>query len=560
MFEIIFGKDLVRVISLIKPRQIRYFTGIVIMSVLTAFLSVGEAYTIKIVANAILTRNSATFFKGFYLFLFVVLIVITLFPVFTWMYNKSAKLTGAKAWNLFYEKLLRLPIPYFDANHSGEIIARMNNGILAIEQIYGGKLRRFLNPIISSAVIIVSMLLIHWKIAILLILLNLLYVAINTVYAKPIRQISETLLNNMGTLTQQALNIVAGYSTVKIFHLDAILTAKYARLNRELKSNLIKRQVVEGLLDSTNYLLTMVNSVGVIILGYMMALRYAMDIGSLLALINIQSRLNGSFLSLARYIPIMQESLAGVRRVFDFLDETPEPDTRTVAQCTNRIKSIELRNVCFGYNNAEKIFEQVSLKINEGEIIAIIGQSGSGKSTILKLLLRYYPVHSGELLINGEPIEHYSMEDVRNLIAYVPQEPFLFNGTIEENIRYGNLRASREQVMAAARAAYAHEFIKNLPEGYQTHIGERGAALSGGQRQRLAIARAILKDAPLLLLDEATSALDSRSEQYVQQALESLMKGRTTIIVAHRLSTIRHAHRVYKMNRGQLVEELKKAL
>ena len=554
MLTKIFGKELYRALLLLKPKHWRYFTGIVMTAVISTMLTVGRSYAVKVISNAIVSQDPAGFQRGMLQFIVLVLVMVGVFPFFAWMYNKNAKLTGAKMVTLFFENLIHLPVKYFDAHHTGDIVSRMNNDTMAMEGIYGGYLRRMITPFISAIIIAVTMLIYHWKIGTLLILLNLLYVFLNSCYAVPIRTVSEKILADMSKATQKALDFIAGNTTIKVFQLDRMMLERYAATNRELTSHLIKRLTLEGCLEGTNYLLNMVNSIGITTVGFFMAIRYGLDIGSILALMSIQSGLTQALLGLSKNIPIVQESLVGARRVFEFLDEPAEPDYPTKARETKTITSIELKDIHFTYPEEEEpVCQGLNLTIRAGEIIAIIGPSGSGKSTILKLLLSFYRPQSGQILINGEPMSHYSLKDLRGLMAYVPQEPFLFQGTIEENIRYGKPDATHEELVRAATAAYAHEFIDELPEKYQTDISERGASLSGGQKQRIAIARAILKDAPLLLLDEATSALDTRSEYYVQKALQQLMKGRTTIIVAHRLSTIRDAHRVFRMEGGKLI-------
>jgi ATP-binding cassette, subfamily B, bacterial len=216
---------------------------------------------------------------------------------------------------------------------------------------------------------------------------------------------------------------------------------------------------------------------------------------------------------------------------------------------------VELQDIGFSYNGTDRVLDGVSLSIGKGQMAALVGPSGGGKSTVLKMLLGYYPPQEGNIVVNAKSIGQYSLTELRDMMAYVPQDAYLFDGTVEENIWYGRPKATREEVIAAAEAANAHGFITELPEGYATKVGERGTRLSGGQKQRIAIARALLKNAPILLLDEATSALDSESEQLVQDALNRLMQGRTTIAVAHRLSTIRHADVIYVIEGGEVVEK-----
>jgi ATP-binding cassette, subfamily B, bacterial len=275
----------------------------------------------------------------------------------------------------------------------------------------------------------------------------------------------------------------------------------------------------------------------------------------MLAVINLLNGVVFMFTSLGNFIAQIQGSLAGANRVFELLDEPVEPERYVLKKTEDTAAMVELQDIGFSYNGTDRVLDGVSLSIGKGQMAALVGPSGGGKSTVLKMLLGYYPPQEGNIVVNAKSIGQYSLTELRDMMAYVPQDAYLFDGTVEENIWYGRPKATREEVIAAAEAANAHGFITELPEGYATKVGERGTRLSGGQKQRIAIARALLKNAPILLLDEATSALDSESEQLVQDALNRLMQGRTTIAVAHRLSTIRHADVIYVIEGGEVVEK-----
>jgi ATP-binding cassette, subfamily B, bacterial len=280
-----------------------------------------------------------------------------------------------------------------------------------------------------------------------------------------------------------------------------------------------------------------------------------MDFGTMLAVINLLNGVVFMFTSLGNFIAQIQGSLGGANRVFELLDEPVEPERYVLKKTEDTAAMVELQDIGFSYNGTDRVLDGVSLSIGKGQMAALVGPSGGGKSTVLKMLLGYYPPQEGNIVVNAKSIGQYSLTELRDMMAYVPQDAYLFDGTVEENIWYGRPKATREEVIAAAEAANAHGFITELPEGYATKVGERGTRLSGGQKQRIAIARALLKNAPILLLDEATSALDSESEQLVQDALNRLMQGRTTIAVAHRLSTIRHADVIYVIEGGEVVEK-----
>ncbi|MCG8400221.1 MAG: ATP-binding cassette domain-containing protein, partial [Firmicutes bacterium] len=296
-----------------------------------------------------------------------------------------------------------------------------------------------------------------------------------------------------------------------------------------------------------------VKTLGVIVIGIYMIINKLTDIGTLLALFNLNNNV-GILSNLGNIIGKLQISLAGVRRVADLLAEEVETHNYENLIPKEKIDSmIELKGVKFCYDQ-KIVFDEISLLAKKGESIALIGKSGCGKSTIAKLLLGFYEFKDGNILIEGRSVSNYSLEELRSKIAYVPQNPYLFAGTIKENISYGRLNSTDAEIIASAKKANAHDFIMEQEAGYNTFIGEGGANLSGGQKQRLAIARAIIKDAPILLLDEATSALDSHAEAEVQEAIEKIMKEKTVLIIAHRLSTVRKVDRIYVIDDGKVLQ------
>jgi ATP-binding cassette subfamily B protein len=278
------------------------------------------------------------------------------------------------------------------------------------------------------------------------------------------------------------------------------------------------------------------------------------SVGSLLALVMLMGKVTSLFNQLGSFVTQFQISMAGAARVFEILDILPEPERYIGSEVKKANGLISMEEGTFRYAEGILAIDRISFHVPQGSVAAIVGPSGSGKSTVMKLLLGYYPLDSGSIFVNGKPMGNYTLTELRDMMAYVPQDAYLFDGTIEDNIRYGRIEATYEEIVSAAIAANLHEFIINQPAQYKTMVGERGLYLSGGQKQRIAIARALLKNAPILLLDEATSALDSESEQLVQEAVQTLMKGRTILMVAHRLSTIEHADVIYVMEKGKIAE------
>lgn len=332
--------------------------------------------------------------------------------------------------------------------------------------------------------------------------------------------------------------------------------AQYADKDGEFLDLRLRRNRINAGIDSVNDLL------GVLFVGAYMVITERIDIGTLVGVISLQSGLAYMFLNLGKFFANLQESLAGARRMFAVLDTPTEsiasPETEHFVCDTNDdVKGmVALSGVEFGYRVDEKVLDGLSLKVEAGQTVAIVGKSGTGKSTLFKLLLGLYAPRSGVILLDDRPLSDYSLEELRCQYAYVPQTPSLFDGTIGENIRLGDETASAKEVVAAARAAHIDDFISGLSKGYESHVGEEGTRLSGGQKQRIALARAFLRKAPVLLLDEVTSALDRESEEYVQASINGLLQNRTTLIIAHRISTIEKADVVYVVDGGKIIKTM----
>jgi ABC-type multidrug transport system fused ATPase/permease subunit len=308
-------------------------------------------------------------------------------------------------------------------------------------------------------------------------------------------------------------------------------------------------------MDSVSFTFSFLCNVGVIVLGVFMSIRGWTDIGTVAGIVTLQDSVSRMFLNLGNSYSRLQEYMSDAGRVFQILDEESEKEVYSSESVKDKSSMISLENVYFSYETRQGVINNMNLSVKKGQHAALVGPSGGGKSTVIKLLLGLYRISSGSMGIAGKAMSEYNIHTVRDMIAYVPQDAYLFDGTIMENIRYGKLDATDEEVIEAAKAAYADDFIQSLPDGYKTILQSRGSNLSGGQRQRIAIARAFLKNAPILLLDEATSALDSESENQVQISLEALMKNRTTISIAHRLSTIENSDVIFVVENGTVVEQ-----
>jgi ABC-type multidrug transport system fused ATPase/permease subunit len=444
----------------------------------------------------------------------------------------------------------KLPINQFEKRHSGDVLSRMTNDLNSIEHIYADALSGIIYAIIVGVGAAVSMFALNWKIALYSIGLGLVTFYINTRFADSFREINDRIQQSYGKMTELLSDLFSGVQLVKMFQLENVIVKKYDDANKKTTDLIVTRTRKYAVLDSINSILGSLSFIGIIIIGGMMALKKSTDFGTVMAFIKLQGNISFMFFQAGNLVTDLQRVLAGANRVFELLDESVEPEKYSIVNVPTAKSAIEMNNVVFEYVDEEAVLNHINISIPFRQTVALVGPSGCGKSTIVKILLGFYPVKSGSISILGKPLNSYTLAEIRDMMAYVPQDAYLFDGTIEENIRYGKQNATKKEIIAAAIAANADKFILEQPEGYSTQIGERGSRLSGGQRQRIAIARAFLKDAPILLLDEATSALDAKSERQVQEALELLMKGRTVIIIAHRLSTIEKADRIYVVDKG----------
>ncbi|UVW30423.1 ABC transporter ATP-binding protein [Massilia sp. H6] len=454
-----------------------------------------------------------------------------------------------------YEHLLRLSLEFFGGKRTGDLMSRIGSGSDRISVFLSLHLLDFLSDvllIIMTGVILFSM--DPWLALVTLVPLPFIAWMIHVVRDR-LRTGFEKIDRVWGEVTNVLADTIPGIRVVKAFAQEKREATRFREANRH---NLVvndKLNKVWSLFSPTVSLLTELGLLVIWIFGIWQVSQGDITVGTLTAFIAYSGRFYVKLDSMSRIVSVTQKSASAAKRIFDILDHVssvPDPvNPVTVAKVAG---NIELREVGFRYGN-RAVNRGISLKIKAGEMVGLVGHSGSGKSTLVNLICRFYDVGEGAILLDGVDIRSFAVSDYRRHIGLVLQEPFLFFGTIAENIAYGKPGASREEIMASARAAHAHEFILRLPQGYDSMVGERGQGLSGGERQRISIARALLIDPPILILDEATSSVDSETEKEIQKALDNLVKGRTTIAIAHRLSTLHRADRLVVLDRGVVVEE-----
>lgn len=455
-----------------------------------------------------------------------------------------------------FDKMLRMRPGQFMAYHSGELLSRMTNDINGAAGLIGSNLLHLIRLPLSFIAVFFYLASMNWKLSMITLAVAPLVLASGLCFGVLTRNNSRLYQENLSKINSFLNDVSAGYSVIRTFSLERIMFKKYKEYNEEQLALELKEAKLSGGMgagSSTAGLIAYFLNLGI---GTYLVASGSLSIGSLLAFVSLIGYLVYPFTGLASSWISFQRSVAAFERAWEILGSSSEYKNmpESIRSPLSSL-SVELRNVSFSYDGQTDVIQNLSLTIPAGKVIAIVGPSGAGKSTLLKLLLGFYKPAKGEILFNHQPMQQYSPSILRSFMAYVPQESYLFDGTIRQNLQHGYPDSSEMEWMKASKEANIHDFIQSLPEKYESPIGERGVRLSGGQKQRISIARAILKNAPLLLLDEATSSLDNENEFAVQESLDRLMKNRTTVVIAHRLSTIQNADWIVVMDKGKVVAQ-----
>jgi ATP-binding cassette, subfamily B, bacterial len=455
-----------------------------------------------------------------------------------------------------YQHLQELELSFFESETTGNLLAILNDDINQLERFLDSGanqiLQFFTTVLLVGGTFIAFAPSVSW-----LAMLPIPFIIWGTLaFQKRLAPRYADVRQKSGLISSRLANNLSGIATIKSF------TAEEYELDRvSIESEAYRRSNRKAIVLSAAFVplirfVILVGFTATLFLGGLQAANGQLSVGTYGFMVFIIQRLLWPFTQLGQTLDQYQRAMASINRVMNLLDTPIAIPTGDRPFPTHQVKGeVEIRNITFAYRDRTPALSNLSLHLPAGQTIGIVGATGSGKSTLVKLLLRFYEIQQGQILIDGVDIREMQLRDLRRCIGWVSQEVFLFHGTVAENIAYGSFDASREEIIQAAKLAEAHEFIALLPQGYDTVVGERGQKLSGGQRQRLAIARAILKDPPILILDEATSAVDNETEAAIQRSLETITQHRTTIAIAHRLSTIRQAHRIYVMEHGRIVEQ-----
>ena len=462
-----------------------------------------------------------------------------------------------------FRKVQKLPVRYFDTNPTGDIMSRFTNDVDIIGEMLNSTLVQIFSGTITLIGTLALMLYTNWVLAVVTIVVSPIIAKIGTAIAGKSRKYFMKQQTDLGKVNGYIEETVTGQKVVKVFNYEENVVNEFSELNQSLRNSQVKAQFISGIMGPCMNAMSQVNYTLTACVGSIIAFASrwdggvpfsALDIGGLTVFVNYSRQFSRPINELAQQVTNIMSALAGAERVFNVMDETEEIDDGKKLVLDKVHGDVLVEGVTFGYNPDKIILKDVSVFAHPGQKIALVGSTGAGKTTITNLITRFYNINKGKITIDGVDIKDISLECLRENIAMVLQDTHLFTGTIMENIRYGRLSATDEEVRQAAKTSCADMFIKNMPEGYDTMLKGDGSNLSQGQRQLLNIARAALSKAPILVLDEATSSVDTRTEKHINEGMDALMEDRTTFVIAHRLSTIRNADAIMVLENGEIIE------
>lgn len=462
-----------------------------------------------------------------------------------------------------FRKVQKLPVRYFDTNPTGDIMSRFTNDVDIIGEMLNSTLVQIFSGTITLIGTLALMLYTNWVLAVVTIVVSPIIAKIGTAIAGKSRKYFMKQQTDLGKVNGYIEETVTGQKVVKVFNYEENVVNEFSELNQSLRNSQVKAHFISGIMGPCMNAMSQVNYTLTACVGSIIAFASrwgggvpfsAIDIGGLTVFVNYSRQFSRPINELAQQVTNIMSALAGAERVFNVMDEAEEIDDGKKLVLDKVHGDVLVEGVTFGYNPDKTILKDVSVFAHPGQKIALVGSTGAGKTTITNLITRFYNINKGKITIDGVDIKDISLECLRENIAMVLQDTHLFTGTIMENIRYGRLSATDEEVRQAAKTSCADMFIKNMPEGYDTMLKGDGSNLSQGQRQLLNIARAALSKAPILVLDEATSSVDTRTEKHINEGMDALMEDRTTFVIAHRLSTIRNADAIMVLENGEIIE------
>lgn len=488
------------------------------------------------------------------LILYIVSAVFSFIQGFA-MTNVAQKITY-KIRNDVVSKINKLPMKYFDKRTHGEVLSIVTNDIDTLGMNLNQTITEIIRTVCMLIGIMIMMLSISWEMTLIsIVILPIAGIIVKNIVGKS-QKYFQKQQEYLAHVNGQVEEVYSGLNIVKVFNAEEKTIQNFEKANKELYNSGWRSQFLSGLMYPLLNFLSNIGYVGVAVAGGYLAINGTITVGNIQSFIQYNKQFTNQIGQIAQISATLQAMVAAAERVFEFLEEEEEKESDNNIQTTSKLKgNVEFKHVHFGYDKNRTIINDFNSSIKEGQKIAIVGPTGAGKTTMVKLLMRFYDVNSGEILIDGHNIKEFNRGELRKMFGMVLQDTWLFGGTVKENIKYGKEDATDDEVIRAAKAAHVHHFIKTLPNGYNSVLNEDSSNVSAGQKQLLTIARVILADPKILILDEATSSIDTRTEIQIQKAMDNLMKGRTSFIIAHRLSTIKNADLILVMDHGDIVEQ-----
>ena len=474
----------------------------------------------------------------------------------TWIMTQVTQTVTFRMRQQLSEKINRLPLSYFDKQTYGEVLSRVTNDVDTISQTLNQSLSQIITSTVTVLGILVMMFSISWQMSLVALLVLPLAGGVITLIAKSSQKQFLRQQTQLGELNGHIEEMYGGHQVMRVFNGQKKSIAKFSKINNRLQESAWKAQFFSGLIHPIINFISNIGYVAMTILGGWLAINGRLKIGDIQAFIQYVDQFNQPLVQVANIANILQSTAAAAERVFEFLDEPEEAvESNNLVKLSGVKGEVEFDNVVFGYKPDQTIIKGLSVHIKPGQRVAIVGPTGAGKTTLVNLLMRFYEINSGSIKIDGVDIRKMKRSDVRQMFGMVLQDTWLFNGTIRQNLMYGNPKATEEEMVKTAKEAHVDHFVRSLPGGYDMVLGEEAANISQGEKQLLTIARAMLEKAPMLILDEATSSVDTRTEVLIQKAMEKLMQGKTSFVIAHRLSTIRDADLILVVKDGNIIEQ-----
>lgn len=543
-------KELKRYLSYIGKYKFTYWSIFIMTLIMSVLLTLAYPYMNKLIFNALEYQDKDLFAKAA-IFCIILVALNCLSPYGRYFQIKVVRKIVFDIKIRLFEKLMKMDMDYYEKHHSGEALKTLNWDANSLKESYFSHIYWVFGRVINGVTSIIAMVVYSPVLTLVSISFCLVTVFISIKINKQIKQMDKEIQSKVSKLIERLSDILSGFAMLKMFSGASIVLDNFQAENERVTKGEKKKVSKSAVLEMVSFLLGILASFGTIGVGAFLVSRGKLDYGTVMAIVSLQMGVSAMVQSFGSALTTFSTSLVRAGRVFDFLElDCEEPENSDAVEPQKGAVPIEVENLTFSYCENQDVLKDFSIEVMEGEKIMLMGESGCGKSTLLKLLLRFYRKNSGEIKLYGHDINEYPLWKLRQLVTYIPQDSYLFEGSVRENIAYGyggKGQAADAEIIRAARLAYAEEFINMLPQGYDTHLDAGGNNLSGGQRQRIAIARAFLKDSPILLMDEPSSALDVQSEKMINQAMKELMKQKAVLMVTHRATSFEEFNRVVRL-------------